>query len=71
MDLSVLRRAKKWRLDKLSKAELAGLISHHMKQDALSDANGHISHLQNLGNGSETIALRRAAGACMSRAGRR
>ncbi len=38
MDLSVLRRAKKWRLDKLSKAELAGLISHHMKQDAPQSA---------------------------------
>lgn len=38
MDLGVLRRAKKWRFDKLSKAELAGLINHHMKQDAPQSA---------------------------------
>ena len=38
MDLGVLRRAKKWRLDKLSKAELAGLINHHIKQDAPQSA---------------------------------
>ncbi|DBA73823.1 TPA: hypothetical protein ACH3X2_009611 [Trebouxia sp. C0005] len=38
MDLGVLRRAKRWRFDKLSKAELAGLINHHMKQDAPQSA---------------------------------
>ena len=43
MDLGVLKRAKKWRIDKLSKAELAGLISHHMKQDAPQSATkGHL-----------------------------
>ena len=43
MDLDVLKRAKKWRLDKLSKAELAGLIDHHMKQDAPQSATkGHL-----------------------------
>lgn len=43
MDLGVLRRAKKWRIDKLSKAELAGLINHHMKQDAPQSATkGHL-----------------------------
>ncbi len=31
MSLDVLRGAKKWRLDRLSKAEVAGLITHHMK----------------------------------------
>ncbi len=35
---AMLRRAKKWRFDKLSKAELAGLINHHMKQDAPQSA---------------------------------
>ncbi|KAA6416547.1 hypothetical protein WJX79_010922 [Trebouxia sp. C0005] len=43
MDLDVLKRAKKWRIDKLSKAELAGLINHHMKQDAPQSATkGHL-----------------------------
>ena len=43
MDRGVLRRAKKWRFDKLSKAELAGLINHHMKQDAPQSATkGHL-----------------------------
>jgi len=42
MDLGVLR-TKKWRFDKLSKAELAGLINHHMKQDAPQSATkGHL-----------------------------
>ena len=38
MDLGVLRRAKKRRFNKLSKAELAGLINHHMKRDAPQSA---------------------------------
>ncbi len=42
MDLGVLR-TKEWRFDKLSKAELAGLINHHMKQDAPQSATkGHL-----------------------------
>ena len=34
---------RKWRFDKLSKAELAGLINNHMKQDAPQSATkGHL-----------------------------